>query len=337
MDRPIVSRVLRRIHLKMSYRYRPYEDPLLAKCVEKEVLHFLQDKEPALILTNEYLVAWRLSKWYPVVLYTDTVFPKTYSQVAHPWQSGMSRLGALFSQRVTLYGLRGAFRVVYPAAWCLEEARKYVDDVHKKAMIVPFGANLEATDELPFKRTHHNFSKTVPLSFLFVGKDWELKGGRTAVAAVRELIRLGWRAQLEIVGPNGRPKTSDGFVRWHGYLDKSIAADRAKLDELFKSSAFLLLPTKAEGYNGALLEAAAYGLPVVASDVRGIRESVAEYRFGETVTEKEDPGAYVSAILQFLEDPDLYETASAKGNSFFETRGNWKTAVKALVDGICHT
>jgi glycosyltransferase involved in cell wall biosynthesis len=64
-----------------------------------------------------------------------------------------------------------------------------------------------------------------------------------------------------------------GHVRFHGYVRSSVR------DELSAAAWIAACPSMFEGWGVVCMEASARGLPVVASDVRGLRESV---RDGET-------------------------------------------------------
>jgi glycosyltransferase involved in cell wall biosynthesis len=64
----------------------------------------------------------------------------------------------------------------------------------------------------------------------------------------------------------------------------------------------LVLASTREGWPNVLLEAMACGTPVVAADVGGVREIVAEPVAGRVV-ESRDPGAFARAASELLGSP----------------------------------
>jgi glycosyltransferase involved in cell wall biosynthesis len=113
------------------------------------------------------------------------------------------------------------------------------------------------------------------------------------------------RASLVLVGdgpdrPHLEAKAIDlgvaGLVHFAGHV-----ADPA--DYLRAADAFAL-PSVAEGMSNSLLEAMATGLPCLASAIGGNTDLLADGPAGLLVA-ADDPGAWTSALLRVLEDPDL--------------------------------
>ena len=103
---------------------------------------------------------------------------------------------------------------------------------------------------------------------LFVGREFERKGGPIAVAVATKLREWGIPTVLQIVGchPEGLPN----WVEIYGPLYKGRPEDAARLQSLYANADFFLLPTRAEAQGIVFNEAAAYGLPVAATDVGGV-------------------------------------------------------------------
>lgn len=79
---------------------------------------------------------------------------------------------------------------------------------------------------------------------------------------------------------------------------------RAQLARTFREARLLLVPSHSETYGLVALEAAASGIPVIASDAGGLREAVADGRTG-VLLDTRDPAEWASAIARVTGDPAL--------------------------------
>ena len=136
---------------------------------------------------------------------------------------------------------------------------------------------------------------------LFVGNLVPVKGLDVLLAACGELAKQAAPWQLHFVG-EGPLKTAlqrqaqslslSERVAFHG----SIA--HSELPDWFRAADVLVLPSRSEGVPNVLLEAAACGLPFVASDVGGIPE-IAELGQSRLVP-PEEPALLAQAIESML-------------------------------------
>jgi glycosyltransferase involved in cell wall biosynthesis len=85
-------------------------------------------------------------------------------------------------------------------------------------------------------------------------------------------------------------------ITWLGHIDD--------ITTLWRKCHFAVLPSHREGLPGSLLEAAASGRPMIATDVPGCREIVIENKTGLLVP-IEDPTALAQAILKLATSPEL--------------------------------
>ena len=88
-------------------------------------------------------------------------------------------------------------------------------------------------------------------------------------------------------------------------------ADGPGLRALYQQADVFVLPSEREGMPLVLLEALAMGLPVVATDIPGVRDLVADGRNGFLVPPG-DPAAMRAALLRVTADPDRYQRMSAE-------------------------
>ncbi len=164
-----------------------------------------------------------------------------------------------------------------------------------------------------------------PLRLLFVGRMAAQKDLPMLVATAEA---LGDGATLDIVG--------DGELRGEiGELVAALPAGRARmwgalsgdalLERYREADAFVMTSVR-EGMPLALLEAMASGLPVVASDVQGLREFVGGV--GILVPER-TPEAFAAAIRRLADDPGLRRELGAASRAAAQSR-RWD----ALTDDV---
>ena len=112
------------------------------------------------------------------------------------------------------------------------------------------------------------------------------------------------------------------------------------LEAAYAGADLLVLPSRAETYGMVVAEALAHGLPVVATDVGGVREALGEVPGGEVpgiLVGPGDPGALTAALRRWLTDPGLREELRARA---IERRGHlagWSVTaarVAAVVQGV---
>jgi glycosyltransferase involved in cell wall biosynthesis len=96
----------------------------------------------------------------------------------------------------------------------------------------------------------------------------------------------------------------------------------ARPDEALSQIDVLVLPSQAEGFGLVLIEAMAAGVPVVATDVPGIRDVV---RNGETglLVPVASPAALAQAIKSMLNDSQLRDRLIANGREDVRRRFSW--------------
>jgi glycosyltransferase involved in cell wall biosynthesis len=109
--------------------------------------------------------------------------------------------------------------------------------------------------------------------------------------------------------------TNHPAVTWHAGLSDE------QLRSLYQQSLLLLLPMNESGANTAVVEALACGLPIVTTDVGGIRD----YGGGSIfpVVKNDDDDAMVALVEQYLEKPDWREQVGAECRRFAENTLAW--------------
>ena len=138
-------------------------------------------------------------------------------------------------------------------------------------------------------------------TLLSVGQLIERKGHHLVVDALRELPAV----RLLVVGDGPERGALERRARAAGVAARVRflgAVPHAELAALYGAADALVLASSREGWANVLLEAMACGTPVVATDIWGTPEVVADPAAGRLVPER-TPAALAAAVAALLADP----------------------------------
>lgn len=133
-------------------------------------------------------------------------------------------------------------------------------------------------------------------NILFVGKDWNRKGGPELVEAFRLVRALIADATLTIVGCS--PEVDQPGCRIVGPVPPSA------LGSYYQDASVFCMPTRLEPFGIVYIEAMAHRMPIVATDVAAIPDFVLNGENGFRV-EPYDTRALADALVRVLSNPDL--------------------------------
>jgi glycosyltransferase involved in cell wall biosynthesis len=160
-----------------------------------------------------------------------------------------------------------------------------------------------------------------PLTVAFAGRLLGDKGIRTLVAAQQQLVAQGSDIHLSIAGQsdpaNPASVPANEIARWRNLPNISVLGQVAEISDLWATAHIAVLPSRREGLPKSLLEAAAFGRPLIATDVPGCRE-IARHGFNALLVPPDDPAALASAIGQLAENPTMRHRFGAAGRSLVE-------------------
>jgi glycosyltransferase involved in cell wall biosynthesis len=117
--------------------------------------------------------------------------------------------------------------------------------------------------------------------------------------------------------------TDAGYVEWFGQRDD--------MPEVFRQANVVCLPSYREGLPKALLEAAACGRAIVASDVPGCREIVKNGENGILVPAR-DPLTLAKALKKLISSPDLRRQMGLNGRHMVVEAFSEEAVVKGTLD-----
>ena len=157
---------------------------------------------------------------------------------------------------------------------------------------------------------------------LFVGTNWQRKGGSTLLAAFRRLRQKYPQAELEIVGCT--PEIDEPGVRVVGRVP------REDLHRYFTQARLFALPTLLEAFGIVFVEALHFGLPIIGTNIGAVPEMVADGVNGYVVPPG-DANALGDALERLFADDAL---AARMGAASCDRAAHftWEHAGKLMCD-----
>src|SRR6266704_1165568 len=163
---------------------------------------------------------------------------------------------------------------------------------------------------------------------LFIGELRLLKGVDVLIAAIRQLAEDGRNVSAIIVGDGPDRAQFEREVGKHGLRKRVQFVGAKPARQAFALGRLLIVPSRAESLPYIVLEAAAAGIPMIATQVGGIPEI-----FGPdagTLIAPGDPAALAQAISQAMQDRGARHSASLR----LKTRLRALFSADAMTDAI---
>jgi glycosyltransferase involved in cell wall biosynthesis len=279
--------------------------PVVLESVRRWVRENVDPTETALIFQTQSLFDARHPE-LPHFLYTDHTY---LANLRYPEPKPLLPVPA---------GWRKMERDLYARADCNFVSSGFAATSLREDYDVP-----EARVEVVFSGC--NIAAAEPLArsgrvILFVGVDWDRKGGPELVAAFRDVRAAMPDAELWVVGC--APALAGPGVRVFGRVAPEQVADCYRRADVF------CLPSRMDPSASVLAEAASYALPVVATAVGGNPERVVEGETGFLC----EPRELAERLLRLLRDAELRVRFGKVGMAMVNERFTWDAVCGRMAD-----
>ena len=260
---------------------------------EAEVFHSLAQRPPAFRFRKE------------VVTVID-VFPLTGHTYSTPdFQRKFSALLVEAADRAAL--------IITPSQYTADQLLKHTSTPREKIRVVPFGVDppsavLSAAERrLERERLVGQRSEMV----LSVGV---IQARKNTVNALRALERLPDRYRLVLAGGDGYgSEAAHEFIRREGLGSRVIVlgyVPAETIQTLYQAASVFLFPSLEEGFGLPVLEAMAYGLPVVTSATSSLPEVGGD---AALYVDPHDPRDIAEKVVSAVEDLHRREETTRRG------------------------
>ncbi len=258
----------------------------------------------------------------PVVYVADSTFSNMVNY--YPWHTGLSASALKQGNRVQELAIKKSLHIIFSSEWASDSAKTVYGANAQKLSVLPFGANLET---IPDKETVLNKASSEICRLLFVGVDWERKGGNIAYYTLLELIGRGIKAHLTIIGCEPDiPRTE--HVTIIPFLNKNHPDQGTIYYETLLNSDFMILPTRADCTPVVFSEAAAFGVPVITTNTGGISSIIKQEITGVMLSLEAKAPDFADAIERIWTDKKIFREMVRNSRSEYDKRLNWEHWVR---------
>lgn len=289
---------------------------LFGKLLSEHFAHVHYD----VIICRDYFFLADLVTNIPVIYIGDTTF-----RLFNEYLKLENRSFVQIADDLEKKAIQKSTHLIYSSEWAMNSAIHDYNANPQKISIVEFGANIS-------EQPQFNIQKNSNIcNLLFIGKEWERKGGDKAISIYQYLRQKKFSCTLTIVGSDPNIQDIDN-VEVYPYVDKNTEEGRNIFDLLLKRSHFLIAPTIFECFGIMFCEASAYGIPSITNDVCGVGQVIHNKKNGILLPLDSPVDKWGEIIIKYFNDKQLYQKISKSSFMEFENRLNWNVWMKKVTD-----
>ena len=310
---------------------RPYHldrEPSILRHYARQIEQRLEGLDVDILLSPGSIPLTFVQTSRPKVLWTDSTFAGIVDY--YPAYCGLTRRNLRNGNAMEHLSLKACDLAAYNSDWAAESAVSLYGLNRSNVAVIPFGANFSidlSTDQIASLAAHRLKSK--PVKLLFVGTQWERKGGDFAIAVTESLHRRGVDALISVVGSS--PERGAAYVKEYGFVSTSTVEGASTLERCYREAHFLVHPAVAECNANVFSEACAFGLPIVANRTGGIPTSVVPDKNGALFEVDDSPDSWADWIVGTLRDENAYATLCQGAHRQFVEKLHWPVAAGAML------
>ncbi len=291
--------------------YAKYFSKQLQKDLEKRRVDVL------FVSASSQLIAY-LETDIPIVYMTDATFQQLEGY--YPYFSNLAGYNIRQGIELDKKAFQHSAHCMLASEWNKNSAIHDYGINAEKISVVPCGANMDRIPSAEELRSNG----TGKCNLLFLGVEWERKGGDIALETFRLLKQKGVDPHLYIIGcVPPHDLTNEKNVIVIPFLDKNKKEDFQQLHTIFLGTDLLLLPTRAECAGVVFSEASAYGIPSITTDTGGVGTYIKNGVNGFALPLQLGAAAYAEKISQLFADKQSFQNLKLSSRKYYEENLNW--------------
>lgn len=268
----------------------------------------------------------------PIIYYSDVTFELLngyYADFSNFYKSYENKANELERRAFSKCD-----KVLFASQWAANSALQYYKVPAEKVGVIPFGGNI---DKVPDKSLILEKEIGDTCKLVFIGIDWERKGGKIAYDALIKLLDDGIDAELTICGCVPPKEYNHEKLKVIPFLDKGDSEQYQVFEKLLLESHIFILPTRAECFGLVFCESNAFGLPAISTNTGGIGTAIINGRNGYLMELSDDGNAYAKLIKDIFQDKDKLKQLSINSRNEFDERLNWDKWAEAMLEAFYST
>jgi glycosyltransferase involved in cell wall biosynthesis len=169
--------------------------------------------------------------------------------------------------------------------------------------------------------------------FLNVGRQDPVKSQEDLIYSFADVVATNPATLLFVAGRAGSETQAIEHAVASSQLEESVRllGHRTDLKSLYAAADVFVLPSLSEGAAGAMLEAMAMGLPIVASDAAAFREILQNGKYG-LIAERRDRAALAAAMGEFARNSEARAVYGEFAKQRFDERYELASVANAMAD-----
>lgn len=301
--------------------------PIALRAFAAQIEQRIQGKRFDAIFSTSSIPISYLKSGIPVLYWTDAVTEAMEGYYAGAF-SNMSARELRIAHNQEQAALDRASFAVYASNWAASAVNSSYGTPDGKVQVIEFGANLPIENDVNDITALNKQRLQSQCILLFIGVDWERKGGAVAFEAAKLLNEQGINTALKVIGCKG---PDSPFVENFGFINKNTPEGQSQIKKLLATSTFFILPTRAEAAGIVFCEAAAFGLPALATRTGGVQTYVIDSISGYCLPVEADGQAYADRIAASLSSEEAYCRLSMNAFERYKRTLNWEVGVSSLL------
>ena len=200
---------------------------------------------------------------------------------------------------------------------------------YPREKIFPIGAGASLNFK---KKKNSDIKRYSRANILFIGRDWERKGGPLAYSAFLLLKEKIPHATLTIVGPTKQPVFGSGII-FEGFLRKHKYLEKRKLKKLYRNASLFCTPSVCETWGLVYVEAAASGLPIAGTSEWAMPDIVLDGKTGILVKER-SAEKLAEAMHRILENPNETKRMGDAAMEYVDQVLDWPNVADRIMAAV---